>query len=163
MALYPPNATGFDHFVQTVELYASQAPPGWAGTVRFVTRLGADFAHIQPRDVLRPLRFLRQMAGNPPVRFDVAGFRPDLVDDLNPARHYIAFLVVGFWLPSLLALGVLVLWEVAGFVRYRGLWSNDDVRSGLVGLRHGRHVRREGPWALPPLMRADLAADGKAV
>ena len=119
--------------------------------------MGADFAHIQPRDVLRPLRFLRQMAGNPPVRFDVTGFDPELVDDLNPARHYVAFLVVGFWLPALPALLVLAAWEVAGFVRYRGLWSNKDVRSGLVGLRHGRHVRRDGPHALPPLIRADLA------
>ena len=151
------NSAGFDRFVKTVELYASQASPGWEGTARFVSRMGADFAHIQPRDVLRPLRFLRQMAGNPPVRFEVAGFRPDLVDDLNPVRHYMAFLVVGFWLPALPALLVLAAWEVAGFVRYRGLWSNNDVRSGLVGLRHGRHVRRDGPWALPPLLRADLA------
>jgi hypothetical protein len=120
--------------------------------------MGADFAHIQPHDVLRPLRFLRQMAGNPPVRFAVSGFDPNLVDDLNPVRHYVAFLVVGFWLPALLALLVLAAWEVAGFVRYRGLWSQKDVRSGLVGLRHGRYVRRHGPRALPPLIHADLAA-----
>ena len=102
------------------------------------------------------MRFLRQMAGAPPLQFGVEGFRRDLVDDLNPARHYTAFVFTGYWLPRWAALLVLWLWEVAGFVRYRGEWSWPDVSSGQVGIRHGRLVARYGPTVLPGLMAADL-------
>jgi hypothetical protein len=97
------------------------------------------------------------MAGPPPRSFGTAGFAAWLVDDANPARHYTAFVFVGFWLPALLAQAVLYAWEAAGFVRYRGYWSPADVLSGQVGIRHGRLVRRHGPAILPALIAHDLA------
>jgi hypothetical protein len=158
--------TGLDDFVATIEKFTAEAavaemaegrpPTGRRRDTRLITRLGEEAAHIRPGDIRHPLRFLRQMAGNPPRRFATSGFRPDVVDDHNPARHYVAFLVVGYWLPMLLALCVLYAWEIAGFVRYGGVWSKRDVRSGMIGLRHGRRVRREGAEVLPKLVRADL-------
>ncbi len=125
---------------------------------RVIQRLGEDFAYIRWQDVWKPIKFLRQMEGNPPIRLGVEGFRPDLVDDENPARHYIAFVVMGYWLPYWLALAVVYLWEIAGFVRYGGVWSKADVVSGLVGVRHGRAARRQGIEVLPELMATELAA-----
>jgi hypothetical protein len=98
------------------------------------------------------------MAGQPPLRFGAAGFNPAMVDDQNPARHYIAFVVVGYWLPMILGYLVLYAWEIAGFVRYGGRWSPNDVRSGKAGLHHGRAVQRGGPEVLAPLVRRDLGA-----
>jgi hypothetical protein len=120
--------------------------------------LGEDFAYIRWQDVGTPIKFLRQMAGNPPIRLGTAGFRHDLVDDENPARHYIAFVVMGYWLPYWLALAVVYLWEIAGFVRYGGVWSKADVDSGLVGVCHGRAARRQGIEVLPELMASEVAA-----
>lgn len=160
--------TGIDEFVATIETIASETaasqladgkpPTGWRSTARFVTRLGKECAFIRISDIRTPLRFLRQMSGNPPRRFATSGFNPEVVDDQNPARHYVAFVVVGFWLPAPLALCVLYAWEAAVFVRYKGMWSPRDVRSGMIGLRHGRRVRREGASILPDLVRADLGA-----
>lgn len=126
-------------------------------TPKVIQRLGEDFAFIRWQDMRSPIKFLRQMAGNPPVRLGVEGFRPDLVDDENPARHYIAFVVMGYRLPYPLALVVLYLWEVVGFVRYGGVWSKEDMQSGSFGVRHGHAVRRQGIKVLPGLMAADLA------
>jgi hypothetical protein len=148
---------GFDAFLAYLSTQAQAAPAGFAGAAWFVLRAGEDCAYICLQDIWRPLRFLRQMAGNPPLRFSSEGFDPDLVDDHNPARHYIAFLFVGFWLPRLLALAVLVAWEVAGFLRYGFRWSQKDVRSGLIGLRHGAWVRRYGPTLLPGAAAGELA------
>lgn len=128
-------------------------------TRQVVRRLGEDFAYIHLHDIWNPYKFLRQMEGNPPIRLGTKGFRPDLVDDLNPARHYIAFVVMGYWLPYWLAMVVLYLWEFAGYVRYGFQWSEADMLSGLVGVRHGNVVRRAGIEVLPELMAADLAAD----
>lgn len=150
--------SGLDDFLTTLDLYAREAPPGKGASAHFVARLGEECAYIRLQDARHPIRFLRQMAGNPPRRFDPSGFNPALVDDANPVRHYVAFVVVGFWLPWLLGVAVLYLWEIAGFVRYRGAWSPRDIASGRVGLRHGRQVRREGYEALPALVRRDLAA-----
>jgi hypothetical protein len=151
-------ASGLDDFLNTLHLFASETPPGKDATARFVARLGEECAYIRLSDIRHPLRFLRQMAGAPPRRFGVSGFNPALVDDANPVRHYVAFVVVGFWLPWLLGMATLYAWEIAGFVRYRGVWSPRDVASGKVGLRHGRRVRRDGHLALPELVRRDLAA-----
>lgn len=137
---------------------ASAASPGQVGAMRFICRIGADCAYIRLRDVINPLRFLRQMAGAPPLRFGTAGFAPHVVDDQNPARHYTAFVFVGFWLPLLPALLVLYAWELAGFVRYGGEWSERDVICGKIGLRHGALVRRHGPAVLPGLAAAELRA-----
>lgn len=128
-----------------------------------VLRLSEDFAYIRPADMGRPWRFLRQMAGAPPVRLGTHGFDPALVDDDNPARHYMAFVFVGYWLPAALALALLWLWEVAGFVRYRGVWSRPDLHMGLVGIRHGWMVRRHGAGILATLMALDLAPRRKPV
>lgn len=152
--------SGLDDFLNTLHAYALETPPGKDASRRFVARLGEECAFIRTQDIRHPIRFLRQMEGNPPRRFDVSGFNPALVDDLNPVRHYVAFVVVGFWLPWLLGLGVLYLWEVAGFVRYGGEWSPRDVACGLVGLRHGRAIHSKGYLVLPDLVRRDLAAPG---
>ncbi len=149
---------GVQRFIAEISLYAGQATPGWRGSVRLVLRISDDYAYIRPRDLRNPLRFLKQMAGAPPIQLGTDGFRADLVDDQNPARHYVALLFVGFWLPYPLAWLVLYAWEVAGFVRYHGHWSPADVRCGLVGLRHGKLLRRYGPTILPALIAADLAA-----
>src|SRR5687767_6358620 len=86
-------------------------------TAQVIRRLGEDFAYIRWQDVGKPLTFLRQMAGEPPIRLGTQGFRRDLVDDHNPARHYMAFVVMGYQLPYLLAVAVLYLWEIAGYLR----------------------------------------------
>ena len=150
--------SGLDEFLAYLSSQGQAAPAGFAGAAWFVLRIGEDCAFIRLQDIWQPLRFLRQMAGNPPVRFDVTGFSPDLVDDQNPARHYIAFVFVGFWLPRLLALPVLYAWEVAGFLRYGFKWAPHDVRSGLLGLRHGAWVRQYGPAVLPGIVAGELGA-----
>jgi hypothetical protein len=157
----PSMTTGLADFITTVDEYAHHVPRGPRGTAAFMLRIGDDFAFIRLRDIWRPMRFLRQMAGAPPVRFGTVGFDPALVDDRNPARHYTAFVVAGFWLSAPLALALLLGWEVLGFVRYSGLWSNQDLRCGLIGLRHGRRVRQFGPLVLPGLIARDLAAGEK--
>jgi hypothetical protein len=121
-----------------------------------VLQLGEDFAYIRLADIWRPLRFLRQMAGAPPVQLGTEGFRRELVDDSNPARHYMAFFVAGYWLPRWAAVALLWAWELAGFVRYRGHWSWPDIASGEVGVAHGRLARRYGVTVLPALMACDL-------
>lgn len=149
--------TGFDGFVQTIVTRAAEAPPGWPGSARFVMQLGEECAYIHLHDLGSPTRFLRQMAGQPPLRFGTEGFNPAIVDDSNPARHYMAFVVAGFWLPALLAVLLLYIWELLGLFRY-GHWSQNDVACGWMGLHHGRAVRRHGPWVLPALVRRDMAA-----
>ncbi len=150
----PAALEGLPGLIDAVQRYSAEAN---YDSRAVVWRLGEDFAYICRQDVKHPLRFLRQMSGNPPIRLGNRGFRKDLVDDANPARHYIAFVVVGFWLPRPLADGVLWLWEIAGFVRYSGKWSRADIASGFLGIRHGRQVRREGVAVLPGLVARDLA------
>lgn len=148
--------SGLDRFLDYLQTMAAQAPPDWAGAVWFILRIGEDCAGIRPQDVATPRRFLRQMAGTPPLQFGTSGFSPDIIDDDNPARHYVAFVFVGFWLPTSLALLVLYAWEVAGFVRYRGYWSSHDVASGRIGIVHGRWLRHAAPVVLPSLAASSL-------
>lgn len=162
MQLRTPDS-GVDAFIAYLGRQAAVATPDWPGAVWFMLRIGEDCANIRLQDIWQPSRFLRQMAGAPPLRFDPGGFKTGLVDDRNPARHYVAFVLVGFWLPKRLALLLLYAWEVAGFVRYRGLWSQNDVACGHVGLRHGNLVRRYGATILPALVAADLAAKSNTV
>ena len=150
--------SGVDAFIEAVSLQAGLVPDNAQGKVRFVLRIGEDYAFIRMRDVWRPRRFLGQMAGVPPIQFGTRGFDSAIVDDSNPARHYTAFVFVGFWLPGLLAILFLWAWEGLGFVRYRGLWSRQDIACGYVGIRHGRLVRRYGPHILPGLIAGDVAA-----
>lgn len=148
---------GLRRLIDEISALAAQVQPGWRGTVRFVLRISADYAYIRPQDAWRPLRFLKQMAGVPPIQVGTDGFRADIVDDYNPARHYMALLFIGFWLPRPLAWLTLYVWEIAGFIRYHGHWSQPDIRCGLIGVRHGRLVRRYGPTVLPGLMAAELS------
>jgi hypothetical protein len=127
---------------------------------KVVRRLGEDFAFIRLQDVGNPYKFLRQMEGNPPIRLGTEGFRRELVDDHNPARHYMAFVSMGYWLPYWLAMVVLYLWEVAGYIRYGFKWSPEDMQSGLTGVRHGNAVRHQGIAVLPRLMERELAEPG---
>ena len=149
---------GVDGLIAGVTDYAARATPDLRGNVWFIMQIADAYAYIRLRDLVRPLQFLRQISSVPPVRFGTAGFRPELVDDLNPARHYTAFVFVGFWMWTPLAHLMLWVWEIASFFRYRGHWSPADVLSGRVGIRHGRLVRRHGPAILPGLIAADLAA-----
>lgn len=149
--------SGLDHFLDYLQQMAAQAPPGWAGAVWFILRISEDCAGIRLQDISTPLRFLRQMASVPPLQFGTSGFMPEIVDDDNPVRHYVAFVFVGFWLPTALAVLVLYAWEIAGFVRYRGYWSPNDVASGRRGIAHGHWLRRTAPASFPALAASALA------
>lgn len=153
----PSLLGGIDAFLTAVERFAAQVYAGRLSTTKAILQLGDDYAYIRLRDLARPVRFLRQMAGAPPVRLGTAGFRRSLVDDDNPARHYTAFLWVGYWLPLWAARLAVWLWEIAGVVRYRGKWSAADMASGMTAVRHGRWVRRYGLMVLPGLVAAELA------
>ena len=155
----PPAASsrGVDALIAGVSANALQAlrdarPADW-----FVRTLAEQYAYTKRGALHRPGGFLRQMAGAPPVQLGVEGFRQDLVDDYNPARHYMAFVFIGFYLPGFSATLMLWLWEIASFVRYRGEWSWPDMASGRIGIAHGRLVRRYGPVVLPGLIAGELA------
>ncbi len=153
----PWPGDGVDGFIAAVSRMAAQVPPGSAGQRSFILEASDAFAFIRLQDMGHPLRFLKQMAGKPPQQFGPEGFRADVVDDQNPARHYMAFVFLGFWLPKWLAVMGLWLWEVAGSVRY-GYWASKDMQMGYIGIRHGRAVRNSGPTVLPGLIAAELAA-----
>ncbi|HRJ43023.1 MAG: hypothetical protein KJZ86_10870 [Caldilineaceae bacterium] len=152
---------GLPGFIAATSRLASHFPLTPDGTRRFVLAFGEQMAYIRVQDAWNPWRFLRQMEGNPPTRWGTDGFKRSLVDDRNPARHYAAFVFVGFWLPGWMAVLVLWLWELAGFVRYGFRWSQADTRSGYVGLWHGRLLRRFGHTLLPSLLARDLAETGQ--
>lgn len=155
-----PDASGVDQFIAAVSRQITQTAPGWWGTVRFMLRIGEDYAYIRLQDIYNPHRFLKQLEGAPPIRFDKRGFNPAILEkgDANPVRHYTAFLFVGFWAPPALGYLLLYFWEFLGYLRYRFHWSDEDIRSGVYGLHHGRLVRRYGPTILPALIARDLAA-----
>jgi hypothetical protein len=148
---------GVDALIRCTSHLAWLAYAGHRDTAWFVREIGEQFAFIRLHDIWHPWRFLAQMAGAPPFQFGTAGFRPDLVDDFNPARHYTAFVFIGYYLPLWAAILFLILWEIAGFIRYRGVWSWPDIRNGHIGLRHGKLVRTYGPVVLPALIAAQLA------
>ncbi len=150
-------STGLDAFIVYVNDLVQWAWVTRADTAQLILRMGEDCAYIRLGDVEQPMRFLRQMSGAPPIRFGTAGFRSDILDDFNPARHYTAFVFVGFWLPTPAAICLLWAWEVASFIRYKGHWSPKDILSGNIGIRHGRLVKRYGASILPSLIAADLS------
>ncbi len=153
LSLYArPKNTGASGFAADVRALAEQT----VSVREFIRRAGERYAFIQLDDWKSPHRFLRQLSGKPPVRFGTDGFRRALVDDRDPARHYTAFVVVGFWLPRPIAVATLWAWEILGFVRYRGTWSQPDVRLGIIGLRHGGAVQREGAGVLAGLIEREL-------
>ncbi len=149
---------GFDAFADHIAARAAQAPPGWSGAAWFILAVSEECANLRLQDLWQPWRLLAQAAAAPPLCFGPHGFSPRLVDDLLPARHYVAFLFVGFWLPRPLAWASLYAWEIAGFLRYGLRWSAPDLHLGLIGLRHGALVAAYGPTILPALLAADLAA-----
>ncbi len=155
------HGPGVEGFIQDVSRLAGAFPPTPGGARRFVLAMGERYAAIRLQDAWNPPRFLAQMAGKPPVRFGVHGFRWTLVDDADPARHYTAFVFVGFWAPLWMALLVLWLWELAGFFRYRRRWSLADVRMGYVGIRHGALIRDYGHQILPGLIAFALTERGR--
>jgi hypothetical protein len=149
----PPQGV-HELIAQTSEIAAQHPLSSW-GTLRFLLVFAERFAFIRLQDLWHPVRFLSQMEGAPPIKLGMDGFKHSLLDDTNPARHYAAFVFVGYWLPNFLGLLVLWLWELAGAVRY-GYWSQPDVRSGYTGFYHGRLIRRYGHTILPSLMARDL-------
>lgn len=151
--------SGLPGLIAATEQYIAEEE---GDSARVVRRLAEDFAYIHFEDVRNPYKFLRQMEGQPPIRLGTKGFRRELVDDKNPARHYMAFVGMGYWLPYWMAICVLYLWEIAGYVRYGFQWSHEDMLSGLTGVRHGNAVRRESVALLPALMEADLSDHGDA-
>jgi hypothetical protein len=152
---FSPKMSGLAALIAATHRYIGEAA-GDSGKV--VRRLSEDFAYIRWQDVGHPYKFLSQMEGNPPIQLGTKGFRPELVDDRNPARHYIAFVAMGYWLPYWMAVVVLYVWEVAGYIRYGFTWSPEDILSGKIGIQHGNTVRRQGVEVLPELMATDLAA-----
>lgn len=151
-----PSQHGINAFIEAITQQAKQTPPGWKSTMQFILRISDAYAGIRFKDMRHPMRFLKQMTGNPPIRFGTHGFKPELIDDPQPMRHYIAFVFVGFWLPYPLAGAFLWLWEVLGIFRH-GIWGEADMKLGWIGIEHGGHVRRHGPAVLAHLIRRDLA------
>jgi hypothetical protein len=153
---HPLTMRGLGGLVVATRQYIAEES---ANSSKVVRRLAEDFAFIHLGDIRRPFKFLRQMEGFPPIRLGTVGFRRELVDDKNPARHYVAFVAVGYWLPYWPAMALLYLWEVAGYIRYGFKWSEADMLSGVTGVRHGHLVRHQGIEILPELMVRDLAAN----
>ena len=148
--------SGIDAFIRAVEEQATITSEQRTGKNAFILKIADDFAFIRLSDLRSPLKFLKQVAGDPPIQFGTQGFRRDIVDDKNPARHYMAFVFVGYWLPFILGWLVLWGWEILGYLRYGFRWSPNDIRCGMVGLRHGRIVQKEGAQVLADCIRRDL-------
>lgn len=148
--------SGIAAFIADVKARTVMSRKTGQSTTQFILEIGDAYAFIQLQDWRTPLRFLKQMAGAPPIQFGTCGFKRSIVDDKNPARHYTAFVFVGYWLPTPLAFIVLWAWEMLGFVRYQGNWSQPDMRCGYLGIRHGRLVRQQGPGVLAGLIERDL-------
>lgn len=148
---------GVAAFITDVKARTARSTATGQSATQFILEISDAYAFIRLQDWRTPLRFLQQMAGEPPVQFGTRGFKRRIVDDKNPARHYTAFVFIGYWLPTPLAHLVLWAWEILGFVRYRGKWSQPDIRCGRLGIRHGRQVRQHGPEVLAGLIERDLA------
>lgn len=148
--------TGAAAFVADIKARTATCMAEQRSTREFILEISDAYAFIRLQDWRRPFRFLKQMAGEPPIKFGTTGFIPTIVDDQNPARHYTAFVFVGYWLPIPLSVLVLWAWEILGFFRYHYRWSQRDLACGYIGIRHGRLVRRHGPTVLAGLIERDL-------
>jgi hypothetical protein len=142
-------------FIQYVEQLIGQAAREGRRPTWVMTTLARRCANIDLRRLRRPLHFWRSLRQLPPVRFGRSGFRAALVDDYHPARHYCAFLAVGFFLPTFLAIPFARLWEWAEGVVF-GEYSRRDVDLSVLAIRHARVIRRSGIEHLPALIRRDL-------
>ena len=127
----------------------------WRRPAWFVLELARQCANVDFGELRRPWRFWSMLRQEPPVCFGPRGFRPDLVDDFHPARHYSAFLLIGFFFPQPLAVAFSRLWEWSEGV-ILGQFSPNDVRMSQLAIRHGRAVRRAGPASLPALIRCEI-------
>ena len=154
-----PEPTGAANFIADVQRRTAQSVADARTTHAFILEISDAYAFIRLQDWRHPVRFLKQMSGEPPIKFGTTGFKPTIVDDKNPARHYTAFVFVGYWLPAPLAVIVLWAWEILGFFRYRFHWSWRDLECGYIGIRHGRQVRRQGPVVLAELIERDLVEE----
>ena len=74
----------------------------------------------------------------PPVNFGASGFNEALVDDKNPARHYVANLVAGFEAGPVVGTAIAVGRELPRICQ--GGCSFKDVRLGVVGVQHGAQL-----------------------
>ena len=150
------ESVGVTAFIADVKARATRSIEQGRPTRDFILEISDAYAFIRLRDWRRPLQFLKQMAGTPPITFGTEGFKCTIVDDKNPARHYTAFVFVGFWLPTPLAFLALWAWEILGFFRYHWQWSSRDIQCGYIGVRHGRQVRKQGTSVLADLIERDL-------
>ena len=148
--------TGVAAFIADVQTRTAKSLAAQRPTHAFILEISDAYAFIRLQDWRHPLQFLKQMSGEPPIKFGTTGFKPAIVDDKNPARHYTAFVFVGYWLAMPLAMMVLWAWEILGFFRYGFRWSGRDIECGYIGIRHGRLVRRHGPAVLARLIERDL-------
>ena len=146
---------GCPAFAGYAETLAAQAAHEGRRTRWFMLELARQCGNVDLSRLGHPIRFWRSLRELPPKRFGNIGFRAELVDDFHPARHYVAFLMIGFFLPYPLALAFGWLWERAeGIVL--GEFSPRDVALGRLAIAHGRTVRQAGPAALPALIRKEL-------
>jgi len=158
IAFSPPAVETGDscqRFAAYAGALADQAASQDRDAAWFVLVLARQAANIDVGDLRRPWRFWRRLRQEPPVCFGPRGFRPALTDDFHPARHYSAFVLAGFFLPAPLGAAFAWLWEHAeGWLL--GSFSPRDVELARLAVRHGRAVRRDGPAALPALIRRDV-------
>ena len=92
--------------------------------------------------------------------FGSTGFRGELVDDANPARHYVANLAYAFRSGQVLGNAAALGREVPPYCR--GGCSMADVRLGLLGSKHGAAMNIGKNWSLAnfgiyPSSRLDVA------
>ena len=149
------SGSGSQGFIRYVDSTIEQAEKESRRPAWIILTLARECANVDLRRIRRPLRFWRSLQELPPVCFGRDGFRPDLVDDYHPARHYCAFLATGFFLPAWLAIPFARLWERAEGVVY-GEYSPSDVILSEIAIRHARALRRDGMSQLPALIRRDL-------
>ena len=162
VSLTPPNETpraargrGCHGFIEYVENLIERAAEEQRRPAWIMGTLARECANVDLRRLRRPLRFWHSLRELPPVRFGRDGFRRALVDDYHPARHYCAFLALGFFLPAWLAVPFARLWEWAEGVVF-GEYSPRDVALSELAIRHASALRRAGIDELPALIRRDL-------
>jgi RHS repeat-associated protein len=147
------SVTECDKFATYVEDLATHTK----SDAEFIGRLGTEVAGLPSG---RP----EGTPGAPPVVFGASGFRRELVDDANPARHYSAYVTTAYQKGGLVGAAAAVIREIPeGWGgRCRGGCSTQDVRLGLIGAQHGANLRPESHlgssnYGVPAPTRKDLA------
>src|SRR4051812_30617889 len=92
----PIKMSGLPGLITATRRYIGEENGNSAEVIR---RMSEDFAFVRGKDPGHPYNLPPEREENPPVQLGTNGFRPELVDDHNPARHYIAFVAMGYWLP----------------------------------------------------------------